>query len=208
MLTVLGAKPSPFVRKVIVALEEKGVPYQLEDLAPFPKSPELLAMNPVGKIPILRDGDTHIPDSSVIIAYLERVHPQPSLYPEDPKEYARALFLEEFSDTRVQNTVGALFFERFVKPHLFQQEPDPEVVDSLLANDVPALIDQLEGMIDEGATTLLSRFSVADAAWGSQLTSLQLAGVTLDAARAPKLAAYEEAVLSRPSFKAAAPDLG
>ena len=108
MIIVKGAKPSPFARKVIITLEEKGIPYEVETLAPFPKTKELLAMHPLGKIPILQDGDVHIPDSSVIIAYLERIHPSPSVYPEDPVEYARALFFEEFSDTRMVDGIGPL----------------------------------------------------------------------------------------------------
>lgn len=207
MLTLLGGKPSPFVRKVIVALEEKGVPYQIENLSPFPKTPELLAQNPLGKIPILRDGSTHIPDSSVIIAYLERIHPKPSIYPEDPKEFARALFLEEFSDSRVAEVCGGLLFQKFIKPNFFKQETDQAVVDGILKNGLPSLVEQLEGFIAKGATTLLSRFSVADAALGCQLQSLVLAGVELDAKKAPKLVAYRDAIHGRPSFKAAMPSV-
>ncbi len=208
MLIVKGAKPSPFARKVIITLEEKGIPYELENLAPIPKTPELLAMNPLGKIPILQDGDDHIPDSSVIIAYLERIHPTPSVYPEDPKEYARALFLEELADTRIVDVLGGIFFERFIKARLFQQEPDAEKVDAILANDLPPLLDLLESLVPEGRSTLLPRFSVADIAWGCQLMSLQLCDVEVDAGRAPKLAAYADSILSRPSFKAAAPEVG
>ena len=157
MLIVKGAKPSPFARKVIVTLEEKGIPYELENLAPIPKTPELLAMNPLGKIPILQDGDDHIPDSSVIIAYLERIHPTPSVYPEDPKEFARALFLEELADTRIVDVIGGIFFERFIRGRLFEQEPDAEKVDAILANDRPPLLDLLESLVPDGASTLVSR---------------------------------------------------
>jgi glutathione S-transferase len=51
-LIVHGGLPSPFVRKVLICLEEKGVPYEWRPIAPFPKSPELLALNPLGQIPI------------------------------------------------------------------------------------------------------------------------------------------------------------
>lgn len=87
---VHGATPSPFVRKVLIALSEKGLDCELQALMPIPKTPELLALNPVGKIPIFQDGDLILPDSSVICAYLERTHPEPSLYPSDPALYGRA----------------------------------------------------------------------------------------------------------------------
>ena len=205
MLTVKGGKPSPFVRKVIVALEEKGIPYEQEDFAPFPKTEELLALNPMGKIPILQDGDHFVPDSSVIIAYLERLHPEPSVYPSDPQEYARALFIEEFSDTRMVDVIGALFFERFVKPHVFQQETDQARCAEIVETELPPVLDQVEGFLAEGATTILPRFSVADIGVGCQLASLEFAGEGLDASRNPKLATYAAAVLARPSFKAALP---
>src|SRR5262245_9129477 len=98
-MKLYGALLSPFVRKVKIMLEEKGIAHECENLIPLPKTPELLAMNPVGKIPILVDGELTIPDSSVICAYLEKTHPAPAVYPSDPAEYARALFLEEYADT-------------------------------------------------------------------------------------------------------------
>ena len=48
---------SPFFRKCRIALEEKGIPYETERLIPVPKTPELLALHPMGKIPVLRDGE-------------------------------------------------------------------------------------------------------------------------------------------------------
>ena len=57
-MKLYGAVPSPFARKCLVALEEKGIAYELENMAPFPKTEELLSMHPMGKIPILKDGET------------------------------------------------------------------------------------------------------------------------------------------------------
>ena len=48
MLKLKGATPSPFYRKVMIVLEEKGLDYETEMLIPFPKTPELLAMSPLG----------------------------------------------------------------------------------------------------------------------------------------------------------------
>ena len=81
-MIIHGIAPSPFVRKVMAACEEKGLSYEDKVLIPFPKTPELLKMNPLGKIPILEIADgTYIQDSSVICAYLEKVHPKPALLP-------------------------------------------------------------------------------------------------------------------------------
>ena len=91
MPTLYGALGSPFVRKAIVALTEKGIVYDHEQVVPFGPNPEYRKISPLGKIPAFRDGDRTLADSSVIIAYLERTHPEPPLYPQDAYEYARAL---------------------------------------------------------------------------------------------------------------------
>jgi len=119
-MKLYGVKGSPFVRKALVVLEEKGLSYELETMVSVsPKSPELLALHPLGKIPILRDGELVVPDSSVICAYLEKKYPAPALYPADPAEYAKALFLEEYADTRMFEVLGPVLFERVVKRFVF-----------------------------------------------------------------------------------------
>ena len=201
-MKLYGATPSPFFRKAQVVLEEKGIPYETVDLPPVPKTDELLALHPMGKIPILRDGEVTVPDSSVICAYLERLHPSPALYPVDPAEYARVLFLEEYADTKLIEVVGGLFFERFVKPNAFQQDPDEAVVAEHRAA-LPPVLDYLEGQVPESGDTILSQFSIADAALGAHLGGLHFANESFDAAKWPRVARYLEAVLARPSFKTA-----
>jgi glutathione S-transferase len=202
-MKLYGANGSPFFRKARVVLEEKGLSYETENLVPVPKTPALLAMNPLGKIPILRDGDVVVPDSSVICAYLERKHPAPALYPADPAEYARALFLEEYADTGMAAVMGEILFERVVKRFVLKQETNEARVAELLANGVPPVLDYLESQIPADRDTLLPRFSIADAAIGAQLGCMTLSGVELDARRWPRTTRYYEALLARPSFKTA-----
>jgi glutathione S-transferase len=202
-LIIHGAAPSPFARKVRVLCHEKGLDYELRTLAPFPKTPELLALHPLGKIPVLQDGDFVLPDSSVICAYLERLHPAPRLYPKDPKQLGRALWYEEYADTKLIEVVGAVFFERFVKPNVFNGEPDEAVVRDALENKIPPAFDYLEKQIPKGGETLLGELSIADLAVGAQLQGLALANETIDAGRWPELARYATALLARPSFEKA-----
>jgi len=202
-MKLYGANPSPFFRKVRVVLEEKGIPYETENLVPIPKTPELLALHPMGKIPILRDGDVVVPDSSVICAYLEKKHPEPALYPERATDLARALFLEEYADTRMGETLGAVFFERVVKPHVLHQTTDEPRVRELLEREVPPVMDYVESQIAADRDSVLARFSIADAALGAALGSLTFAGIEIDGARWPRTARYYRALLARPSFKTA-----
>jgi glutathione S-transferase len=203
-MKVYGVKGSPFVRKVLVALEEKGLPYELVTMVSAPpKPPELLALHPLGKIPVLRDGELVVPDSSVICAYLEKKHPTPALYPDDPAEFAKALFLEEYADTRMFEVLGPILFERVVKRFVFQQEPDEARVAKLLADALPPVLDYLEGQLPADRGTALARFGIADVALGAQLGGLDLCGIEIDAQRWPRTARYHRAVLARPSLKSA-----
>ncbi len=203
-LIVHGGTPSPFARKVRVAILEKGLAFENKDLVPFPKTPELLAMHPLGKIPVLEHDGTIVPDSSVICAYLERIHPEPRLYPEDLKDYARSLFLEEYADTRLAETIGPVLFERFIKPNFFKQETDTERVREALENQIPPAFDWLEEQLGDGETLVGSRLTIADVAVGSQLQSLVFAQEAIDESRWPKLARYASKLHARPSFEKAA----
>jgi glutathione S-transferase len=208
-LTIYGVPQSPFVRKARIALEEKGLPYQVE--------PPLPGQHPMGKMPVLRDGERLVPDSSVICAYLEKTQPAPRLYPEDAGEYARALFLEEYADTAMTEGMGPIVFERVVKPNFLGQPTDAAKLEQLLAiaserwlgkpvtvtgAQIPAVLDYLESQLPADRDTVLPRFSVADIAIGAHLGWLALAGFELDEKRWPRTARFQRAVESRPSFKA------
>ena len=203
-MKLYGIKGSPFVRKALVVLEEKGLSYELETMVSVsPKSPELLALHPMGKIPILRDGELVVPDSSVICAYLEKKHPSPALYPADLAEYAKALFLEEYADTAIFAVLIPVLFERVVKRFAFKQPPDEARVAEQLDHQLPPVLDYLESQLPADRDTALAGFSIADAALGAQLGTLTLSGVAIDAARWPRTARYYELLMKRPSFVAA-----
>ena len=120
MPTVYGINLSPFVRKVRVALAEKGVPYDLDPVIPVNVSAEFRKLSPLGKVPAYRDGDRTLADSSVICAYLERIHANPPLYPADPYDYARALWFEEYADGGLTPIVGPkIFFQKIIGPAFF-----------------------------------------------------------------------------------------
>ena len=101
MLKLYGVPLSPFARKALLALEYKGLEYENVPTFPGDASPEFRAMSPLGKIPILEHDGFTVPDTSVICRYLERIAPEPALYPADPREEARACWLEEYADSRL-----------------------------------------------------------------------------------------------------------
>jgi glutathione S-transferase len=200
MIELYGTILSAFVRKTRVALVEKGIEYELVPLNPFVPTPELMALSPLGRLPVLRDEHVTLPDSSCIIAYLERRFPEPALYPQDPAEYGRALFYEEYADTRISDTLVIVFVERVIVPRLLNGTPNEQTIRRCLEG-TPAVLDYLEGELGDRQWLAGDRFSVADIAVACPFINWGYAGERLDAARWPRLAAYLERVLARPSFR-------
>jgi glutathione S-transferase len=109
-MKLYGSLVSPYVARVVLQARAKGV--SLEPNAPPGgglKSPEYLAMNPLGKMPTLEVDGRHIAESSVIMEYLEEAHPQKPLLAKDPFERARARLLARILDLYVMSQTGALF---------------------------------------------------------------------------------------------------
>jgi len=203
MPTVYGVPVSPFVRKVRVALAEKGIAYDLDPVIPVNVSADYRKISPLGKVPAFRDGDCTLADSSVIIAYLDRTHPNPSLYPSDPYDFARALWFEEYADGGLVTIIGPkIFFQKVVGPRFFNQKTDEAVVKKAFEEELPPMLDYLEAQLAPGATTLVGKqFTIGDVGVGSQFVNLFHCGFGIDTKRWPKLAAYLAAVHERPSFR-------
>ena len=201
-LKLIGAHVSPFVRKVRVALVEKGLSYEHDPMVPFGVSDEYKQMHPLGKIPTLTDGDKVIPDSSAICNYLEKIQPEPALYPTDAYQLARAIWYEEFADAGFINGTIVLFQERVLGPVFFKREGDEAKVEEALATTLPPYFDYLERELGDNEWLVGNRFSIADLATASQFVNFALGKGQVDAARWPRLAAYVERAHSRPSFKA------
>ena len=184
MPIIHGVGGSPFVRKVRVALAEKGIPYDHDPIVPFGLSDDYKKKSPLGKIPCYEDGDFVLPDSSCIIAYLEKTQPEPRLYPEDAQEFGRALFYEEYADTKLADTVGPFFFERYVKPNLMNAEPDEARLAEQMRDAVPPVFDYLEGELADDREFLAGgQFSIADIGVGSLFVNFGHGGEAVDASR-------------------------
>jgi glutathione S-transferase len=205
MPTLYGAPISPFVRKTMVALAEKGITYEQDPVVPATAPAEFNRISkdisPLGRIPAYRDGDLTLADSSVIIAYLERVKPSPALYPSDTRDYARALWFEEYGDGGLAPIIGPkIFFQKIAGPAFFKQPTDETVVNKAINEELPPLFDYLEGQVGNSDWLVGRSFSVADIGVATQFAHASFAGVSPDAKRWPKLAAYVDRALARPSF--------
>jgi len=197
MLRIYGINLSTFTRKVRLALLEKGIPHQLE-VAPM-GSPKVRALHPLGKIPVLEDQGIAVPDSSVIIAYLERAYPDRPLYPASAGDLARALWLEEYADTRLREATLTFFSEHVVKP-VFQGKPADEAALAAAIGPRDEAFAYLEKELPEAGLAVGTTLSVADVAIGAQLITYCQGAGAIDAERWPKLARYLAGLLARPHW--------
>jgi len=200
MPILYGVSVSPFVRKVRVALAEKGLGYTLEPVMPGNVPDPFKKLSPLSKVPVYQDGEVVLPDSSVIIAYLERLEPAPPLYPRDAGDYGRALWFEEYADTKLIEVVTPVFSQRFIQRVLLKQESDEAIVQQQLSLLIPPVFDYLESEVPEAGWIVGGAFSVADIALGTAMVHLRHGGESVDSSRWPRLAHYAGRLLSRESF--------
>jgi glutathione S-transferase len=125
------------------------------------------------------------------------------MFPQDAYEYARALWFEEYADTALVEVIGGkIFFPRIVAKRLMGKEPDEAAIQKAIDEDLPPRFDYLESQLGDGPYLVGNRFTIADLAVTSMLTNLRHAGVTVDAARWPKLAKFAARHWERPSIAA------
>ena len=200
MLKVYGASISPFVRKVLLTLEYKGLSYEQVPTSPFAPTADFLAKSPLKKIPVLDHDDFSIPDSSIICRYLEEAFPAQPFYPASVQDRARAAWIEEYADTKLLEIMAGYFFERIVKPNFLKQQPDEARIANAAAQ-APAVMAYLESIVP-ATGFLFGTLTIADASITSMLLNGQYGGYTIDAAQAPKLAAFFARVVATPVFVA------
>ncbi len=201
-IKVYGAPLSPMVRKVLLALDLKKVSYELDPIAPFPAPPEYLAINPLGKIPSYQDDDITLGDSSVICDYIEHKFTGYSLYPQNLLQRAKALWFEEYADTKLFTVLGPnLFFERVVKQKLFQQPHDEAKVQHSITVEIPPTLDYLESQLPQEGF-LFGQLYMADITIASCFINAKYADYTVDPDRWPVTANYLNRVWENEVFAA------
>lgn len=206
-IVVYGLKGSPFVRKVMVALDEKGVDFDLEAVNIYPAPDWYAEISPLKRMPAFRDRSVGtegkagtLADSSVICAYLERRFPEPALYPSNDYDFGRALWFEEYADTEMAAKIGLGMFRPTIVRQLLGQEPDYAKARKTLTEECPPIFDYLNGELRKDAYAVGSAFSIADIALGMQLMNLTMAGGVIEGGRWPHLAGYRDFILARPTF--------
>ncbi|MDE2308954.1 MAG: glutathione S-transferase family protein [Xanthomonadaceae bacterium] len=200
-LRVIGNYISPYVRKVLVCLELKGLAYEIDPIAPFVGNDAFTRLSPLRRIPVLLDGELALNDSSVICQYLEDKQPTPSIYPRDIADRARARWLEEYADTRLADgLIWRLFYQLAIRRRLFGETPDEAVVQHALEVEIPATLDYLEQQLPHDGFAF-GALSIADISIASFFRTASFVRYAIDAGRWPLTAALVARVQAQPAFQ-------
>lgn len=187
---------NPMSRGQIVRwmLEEVGQPYetQIMDYASTMKGPEYLAINPMGKVPAIKHGDTVVTESAAICAYLADVFPDAGLAPPPTSKargpYYRWLFFAVGCVEAATSNKSAGFI------------PSPEKARMFGYGSFEQTMDALEGAVSEVEYLAGGKFSAADVYVGSQLGfGMAFGGIE----KRPAFEAYVGRLIERPAHKRA-----
>lgn len=188
-MKLYSADLSPFAARARLAIYAKGL--DIEILPPAGggmKSPEYLAINPIGKVPSLQlDNGNAIPESDTIVEYLEDAFPQHSLRPASAEDKARARLLARIGDLYLMAQGGGLFGQ------MNPANRDAAVVDATFAKlgESLAYLDQFLG---DGPYAVGATLTTADCCLAPMLFFMGVFGQVFsrpDFLKAhPKVAAY------------------
>jgi glutathione S-transferase len=202
---VVGSYLSPYVRKVLVCLHVKGIPYEIDPIVPFLGDDRFSRLSPLRRIPVLTDGAVTLCDSSVICQYLEDRQPEPALYADDVATRARARWLEEFADTRMGEVlIWRLFNQVAIRPFVWGEATDAAVVKRAVEEEIPQILDYLEAELPaEGFAC--GAFGIADITLASFFRNAAFARYRIDAAHWPRTAALVARTLAHEAFQRLVP---
>ena len=137
-----------------------------------------------------------------VVPDLERLSPEPALYPQPAREYALALCLEQYAGALFREVVHPLFQETVVHPKMRDVATDQKRVDDVLNRAMPETFGYLDSVA--GECFLAGKFmSIADIAVASNLTNYQYIGFDLDRRRFPSLAALYDRTVRQPAMREA-----
>jgi glutathione S-transferase len=204
-LEIIGSARSTYTRVVRMVCEEKGIEYVLTER--MLGAPELVAIHPFGKMPVLRHGDFELCESKAIATYLDRSFPGPHVFPSDPRLAALTEQWVSLVNTVIDRTLIRTYLYAYIAPKT-AGAPDREAIEAVL----PAVREQL-GILNKavaGTGYLVGdQFTFADINLLPILDRVRLAPEGAEAlATASHLAAYYDRHAARPSFARTIPPAG
>jgi glutathione S-transferase len=203
VVTLLGDARSSYVRTARMALSEKGVAYKHEGVPPH--SPEILAVNPFGKVPAFRDGEVALFETSAIVRYIDEGFDGPPLLPMGLTGRAKC----EQWVSAVKDSCYDAMVRRYVLQYIFPKgpdgKPDRAVIEGAL-KQIPAQLAALDKAYGSGDYLAGPSLSSADLFLAPILFYLEQfpEGKSLLAA-APNVQRAQDVIRNRASFKETQP---
>lgn len=195
-LALYGHPFSSYTQKALIALYENATPFEFRCIGPDTPQhvTEWLQRWPMRKFPMLLDGDRQVVETSVVIEYLQIVHPGPvRLIPADPLAALDVRFLDRCFDLHVMDAMQVA-----VDSALNRLPITAEAGRALAAERLERAYTWLEGHLDGRTWAAGDDFTLADCA---AAPSLFYADWTHPISEAhPRLRAYRARLLARPSF--------
>ncbi len=206
--------PSPYGRKVMIALREKNIPFEIEWDIPWHKDTTVHHYNPLQQLPILlgENGEV-VYESSYILAWLERHYPLPPLAPSDPDGLLQLRLFQVLS-VGIMDAITRINFE-MARP---QENQSREWMDRQERKIVGA-VAEIGRLLGNNEFALGAEFGHADLEVGTVLGHFDFMARNIPALNElldkrvrwrqqhPNLAAYIDRLEQRPSFLASAPHM-
>ena len=197
MITVHGRNTSSNVQPVLWLLSELDLPFKRLDVGGAfggTDTPEYRAMNPMGLIPTIEDGDVTLFESQAILRYLGARHGE-ALWPTDPIARAPVDQWMEWSKTTVAPTVVYKVFWQLVRTSAADR--DHEMLDGAIAS-LRQIMAVAEGQLAKHDWLAGPDISLADISFGAQL--YRYFTLPFERADLPALAAYYKRLSARPAY--------
>jgi glutathione S-transferase len=203
---IIGSMRSTYTRVVCMVCEEKGIDYVLTE-RPL-RAPEILAINPTGRMPVLRHGDVELFESKAIATYLDRTFPEPYVFPSDLRQAALTEQWVSLANTVMDRTFIRTYLLAYIAPGTADGKPNRQAIDAILP-EVRVQVGILDRAVAPTGYLVGEQFTFADINLMPMLHRLGQApegAATL--ADAAHLSAYYKHHAARPSFVRTDPPAG
>jgi glutathione S-transferase len=158
MLELYQFEISQYSEKVRLILDYKGLEYKKIEVTPGVGQLEVYKLSGQRQVPILKDGDTVIADSTEIALYLDRKYPEKPILPSDPVQRGQCLLIEELADESIGSKGRQAFLGALNKNATFRKSILPKQTPDVLKNLIGAVpgefLDLLGSPIGAGGYAL------------------------------------------------------
>ena len=196
-LTLISHKLCPYVQRAVIALTEKGVPFERVDIDLANKPDWFLKISPLGKVPVLRvttgDDEVALFESNVICEYIEDTQNGAKLHPQDPLQRAQHRAWMEFGSTILSELWG------------LETTGDPAIFETKRLT-VAAKFARVEEALGSGPFFAGRYFSLVDAVFAPIFRYFDVFDRLVDLSvftETPKVRAWRAELAKRPSVRSA-----